>query len=115
MLRYSQLSETTIASQFADMYKVLIAVPERINKDFGITSNIINFGKHVLSSSSNLLSDIIDYSRNVNGDNQNQPKTVLSRFVNKLRGRPANEFWYRGRLINPWVPFWKYLKFNKKE
>ena len=113
MLRYSQLSDTTVASQIADTYKALIAVPERLDKNFGITSNVINFGKHVLSSTNNLLNDLIDYSNN--SQNGNQPKTQLSKLVNKLRGRPTNEYWYRGRVINPWLPFWKYLKFDNKK
>ena len=113
MLRYSQLSDTTVASQIADTYKALIAVPERLDKNFCITSNVINFGKHVLSSTNNLLNDLIDYSNN--SQNGNQPKTQLSKLVNKLRGRPTNEYWYRGRVINPWLPFWKYLKFDNKK
>ena len=138
------LGEKKYTDQLHDFWKVLVSVPfeaRRINVEYGLTSKVLKFGKHVTSSIKNFATDIVsgtDISsgyiapavvtkpakRSVNKKTKSPPSTLKSMGFDAVKkvtslvgqllsaGGEPDRALKRGQVINPWVPCWVYLTNN---
>jgi len=139
------LGEKKYTDQLHDLWKVLVSVPfeaRRINVEYGLTSKVLKFGKHVTTSVKNFATDIVsgtDISsgyiatttvkpnkRSVNKKTKSSPSTLASIGLDAMKKAKSivgqllsgggesddDRALKRGRLVNPWIPFWVYLGTN---